>query len=112
MLEKSPVTICVNPLKNEREIIFEKLRKRKILCAKTKFSNLGIRILDNELNIYNNELYKNGNFEITDEGIQAIAMKINPQKGDLILDFLGRNMEKSVVLGFLMKVCFFNKKKF
>jgi len=83
--EMAPTTIRSNPLKIDREVLFE-LLKKKYDVTKCKKSQFGI-IFNKKINFFFADEFKKGFFEIQDEASQLVANLINPKPKDHILDY-------------------------
>ncbi|NGX57020.1 MAG: Ribosomal RNA small subunit methyltransferase B [Candidatus Anoxychlamydiales bacterium] len=82
---KAPTTIRVNLLKTTRDKLFD-VFKKNYKVKKCKFSNFGI-IFEEKINFFALKEFKDGLFEIQDEGSQIISDLINLKKDDLVLDY-------------------------
>ena len=83
--EAAPTTIRINPLKISREELFEKWSK-EFSIALTSYSMLGIHF-QKKINFSALPDFKNGLFEVQDEGSQLIATLIDAKPGNLVLDY-------------------------
>ena len=82
---KAPLTLRVNEGKITREELFQKWDK-KFSISRTRHSELGI-YFNEKINFYNLEEFKNGLFEVQDEGSQLIAALVAAKPKDQILDY-------------------------
>ncbi len=82
---KAPVTIRVNPLKTNRTSLID-LWKDKFEIHPTKHSDLGITF-DQKINFFELKEFKDGFFEIQDEGSQVVASYVKAKPGDHVLDY-------------------------
>ncbi|EKE20958.1 MAG: hypothetical protein ACD_7C00415G0003, partial [uncultured bacterium] len=83
--ETAPTTIRCNLLKTTCDKLFEKL-KQKYDVERCKKSPAGI-IFKKKINFFDAEEFKQGLFEIQDEGSQIAANLINPKPKDHVLDY-------------------------
>lgn len=83
--KQAPITIRVNTLKTSAENIQSKFRNIDII---TTFSELVPNALRLTQRVQFSELndFKNGFFEIQDEGSQLISLFLNPEQDDKVLD--------------------------
>ncbi len=82
---QAPTTIRANLLKTTREILLEKWQK-SYGVAPTAHSPWGITFLKKE-NFFGMPEFKQGLFEVQDEGSQLLAMLVDAQPKQQILDF-------------------------
>lgn len=92
----APTTIRVNPLKTDRDSLFTKWKGLYdvSLCAE---SPLGI-IFKKRENFFGMPEFKEGLFEVQDEGSQLISFLVQAKPGDQVLDFCSGSGGKT--LGF------------
>jgi len=82
---KAPTTIRVNVLKTNRHSLFLKWQEKfQVSLAKT--SVWGIHFED-KIHFPTMEEFKEGLFEVQDEGSQLISNLVEPKPGDQVLDF-------------------------
>lgn len=98
---QAPVTIRINPIKTTREAFLA------LLGSTYKFqpclhSSLGIHILQ-KISIQSIALFKEGYFEIQDEGSQLMADLIKSNPGDMVLDYCAGAGGKALAFGARMK---------
>ncbi len=97
----APTTIRINPLKTTREELFEKWKKSfdVSLCPT---SPLGIRF-HKKINFFILPEFKQGLFEIQDEGSQLVAALVDARPGDQVLDFCAGAGGKSLAFAHKMQ---------
>ncbi len=83
--EQAPVTLRVNTLKISREELFQKW-KDQYSISYCPTSDVGL-VFQHKLNFFAMEEFKNGLFEIQDEGSQRVAALVGAKPGDHILDY-------------------------
>lgn len=83
--ETAPTAVRCNLIKTTPGILFEKL-KQKYDVEKCEKSPYGI-IFNKKINFLDTEEFKQGLFEIQDEGSQLAAGLINPNPKDHVLDY-------------------------
>lgn len=84
--EQAPTTLRANPLKISRDELIILLEKQGLNVKKTSHSSLGI-ICEKRENFYTFEEFKEGFFEVQDEGSQLISFLVSPTEEDQVLDF-------------------------
>jgi len=80
----APTTVRVNPLKTTRDELMAKLGNYTL--AKTQLSPWGIQF-EEKVNFNQLPEFKQGLFEVQDEGSQLLADLIDAKPGDRVLDF-------------------------
>lgn len=75
--ERAPLTGRVNTLKTTREALMERLRTEGVVCRETPLSPLGV-FLETRINAYSLPAFRDGLFEIQDEGSQLLGMLVDP----------------------------------
>lgn len=97
--------IHVNPLKVERDNYWAKLKKReKIDAKKCENSPFGILFPPLDTNIQEMRDFKEGMFEICDEGPQLLGMRVKVEPGQKVLDLTGTAGSRALTYGPYMKV--------
>lgn len=81
----APTTVRVNPLKTSRSALMEKL-ENNFKLSKTTTSDLGINF-EAKVNFNELEEFKQGLFEVQDEGSQLVANLVDAKPGNHVLDF-------------------------
>ena len=94
--EQAPVVIRVNTLKISREALYARW-KDTYGVKLTPLSTEGL-IFPKKINFFTLPEFKEGFFEIQDEGSQVISQKISVHPKDLILDFCAGAGGKSLAL--------------
>lgn len=83
--ERAPATIRVNALKTSRETLFERWKgTHDISPCQSSFNGI---IFNKTLNFFTLPEFKEGFFEVQDEGSQLLAQLIQPEPGELVLDY-------------------------
>jgi len=83
--QSAPITIRVNSLKISRDNLFEKW-KGVFPVEKCKLSNEGITF-SKRSNLFQLPEFKQGFFEMQDEGSQLVGLSMDVKPGDHVLDF-------------------------
>lgn len=100
--KKPPLIIRVNTLKIDRESLIKKLMEYDIETVKTKYSNVGLRVL-NPKNITGLKEFKNGLFTIQDESSQLVVHIMNPKSESEVLDVCSAPGGKSTHMAQIME---------
>lgn len=86
MNEQAPTDLRVNTLKTNREKLLKELQAEGFSCSPTSFSPIGIR-LSKRAPIFTSKLFKEGHFEVQDEGSQAVALLVDTKPNHRVIDF-------------------------
>ncbi len=97
-----PLTLRVNTLKATREACLAELQKRGFECAPTALSPMGIQ-LAKRANLFSLDLFREGWFEVQDEGSQLISLLLDPKPNWRIADVCAGGGGKTLHLAGLMK---------
>lgn len=92
--EEAPTTIRVNLLKTTREALLAKW-KSLYEVSPTLYSSEGINFRK-KINFFTLEEFKQGLFEVQDEGSQLLASLVACQPGDQVLDYCGGSGGKTL----------------
>jgi 16S rRNA (cytosine967-C5)-methyltransferase len=99
--ENAPLTIRVNPIKTSREKLLESLRK-SYPASPCKRSPLGIQF-EKRFPLFSLAEFKEGLFEVQDEGSQLIASLVKPTPTDWVLDYCSGSGGKTLGFAHLME---------
>ncbi|MDR3624030.1 MAG: RsmB/NOP family class I SAM-dependent RNA methyltransferase [Chlamydiales bacterium] len=97
---RAPTTVRINPLKTTRDKLLQSWQETHNLSP-CKVSSLGITFHE-KVHFFSMPEFKNGLFEMQDEGSQLIAEMIQAKPGDLVLDYCAGSGGKT--LGFAHKL--------
>ncbi len=86
MGEQAPTDLRVNTLKTHREKLIGQLRSEGFDCSPAPLSPIGIRLAKRGP-IFTSKFFKEGHFEVQDEGSQAIALLADARPGQRVIDF-------------------------
>lgn len=100
--KRPPFVIRVNTLKIAVKTLLEKFHKQGFEVALTERSASGI-LFKERANLFDTEEFREGLFEVQDEGSQILCEKVNPQPGELIWDVCAGGGGKSLALAALMQ---------
>lgn len=81
----APITLRVNPIKTTQTDLLKNLEPQ-VTCKRGEFSPLAI-ITSHRLNFFGMDLFKNGHFEMQDEGSQLVAFQIEAKPREQVLDY-------------------------
>ncbi len=102
MEEQAPVDLRANTLRLPRERVLEEIKKAGWEAEPTQLSQLGIRLKKRQA-IFASDLFKNGLFEMQDEGSQAVAELVDAQPGMKVIDFCAGAGGKTLALAASMQ---------
>lgn len=97
-----PLTLRVNTLKAARETCLAELQQRGYDCAPTTFSPMGLQ-LAKRTNLFALDLFREGWFEVQDEGSQLISLLLDPKPNWRVADVCAGGGGKTLHLAGLMK---------
>jgi 16S rRNA (cytosine967-C5)-methyltransferase len=98
--QKAPVDLRVNTLKIDLQSLKKVLEGEGIQTQ--AFSDIGLSLLERK-NIFVSASYKKGFFEVQDRSSQAVALAVDPQPGERILDACAGAGGKSLHMAMRMK---------
>ncbi|MCX9011898.1 MAG: 16S rRNA (cytosine(967)-C(5))-methyltransferase RsmB [Candidatus Methanoperedens sp.] len=97
-----PLTIRTNILRTERGQLQKLLNDEDYSSKQTVFSPFGL-VVDRREGIFRTEAFRNGLFEVQDEGSQLITLLAGTKPGERVIDACAGNGGKSLFLSGLMK---------
>jgi 16S rRNA (cytosine967-C5)-methyltransferase len=97
-----PLIIRANPLKTKRESLQKSLDHEGYTSSPAVFSPFGL-VVDKKEGIFKTEAFKEGTFEVQDEGSQLIPLLTGTKPGEFVVDACAGNGGKSLFLSGLMK---------
>lgn len=97
-----PVTLRVNLLRTTRESLAERLRAEGITTRLGEWSPLALHVEGPRPNIYGLASYREGLFEVQDEGSQLLGLLVEAQAGEAVLDLCAGAGGKTLLLGAAM----------
>ncbi len=100
--EQAPLTLRVNTLKTTVEKCQEELKKHGIDSTRTPFSQVGLH-LGKRLNVFSLPVFKDGWFEVQDEGSQLLPIYLDPKPNAKVLDVCAGAGGKTLEFAALMK---------
>jgi 16S rRNA (cytosine967-C5)-methyltransferase len=97
----APTTLLVNSLKTSVKECQEKLLREGIETKRSKFSPFGL-VLFKRVNVPSLQSFKEGWFEVQDEGSQIISLLVDPQPNEFVIDACAGGGGKTLALAALM----------
>ncbi len=82
----APLDLRVNTLKGTREEVAARLTAEGIACEPTPFSPVGLRLREHAA-LARMSAFKEGLFEVQDEGSQLLSLLLEPRRHEMIVDF-------------------------
>jgi 16S rRNA (cytosine967-C5)-methyltransferase len=84
--EQAPTDLRVNILKTTREQLHEDLKAEGFENTPTALSSIGLR-LAKRMPIFTSKYFKDGHFEVQDEGSQLVSLLVDAKPGQKVIDF-------------------------
>jgi 16S rRNA (cytosine967-C5)-methyltransferase len=100
--EPAPLTIRVNTLKTTVEKCQERLLKEGLSPERTTYSPFGLH-LKKRMNVFQLQSFRDGWFEVQDEGSQILSLLVDPKPSSKVVDACAGGGGKSLSLSALMK---------
>jgi 16S rRNA (cytosine967-C5)-methyltransferase len=97
----APVDLRANTLKAKREEVQAALDREGFACDLTPYSPAGLRLRERG-SVFRTEAFKEGLFEVQDEGSQLLSLLLEPRRGEMVVDFCAGAGGKTLHLGALM----------
>lgn len=102
MSEQAPTDLRVNTLKTNREKLLGQLQAEGFDCSPTPLSPVGIR-LTRRAPIFTSRFFKEGHFEVQDEGSQAVALLVDAKPSHRVIDFCAGAGGKTLAIAATME---------
>jgi 16S rRNA (cytosine967-C5)-methyltransferase len=104
LLKPASLDCRINPLKEKRETLLEELNALggRFTAVPTPYSELGFRLVTKPA-LQNLQSFKDGKFEVQDEGSQLLSMLLAPKRGEMVVDFCAGAGGKTLAMGAMMK---------
>lgn len=100
--QPAPTTIRINPLKTTREELLKKFLAQGFQVKACKFSSFGINF-EKKISLFSLPEFKEGLFEVQDEGSQLLADLMKVKAHDLVLDWCAGSGGKSLAFAHKME---------
>jgi len=102
LLQPAPLDLRVNTLKAKREEVQEALRSAGIEAVATPYGPWGLRI-EGRPAINTLPAFRDGLFEVQDEGSQLLSALLDARRGEMVVDFCAGAGGKTLALGAAMR---------
>lgn len=99
--QTAPTTLRINPLKTTREAMLERWKKDHDVSA-CPYAEYGV-IFHKKINFFGTEEFKQGLFEVQDEGSQLLADLVKAEPGQLVLDYCAGSGGKTLAFAHRMQ---------
>ena len=100
--KRAPLTIRANVLARERDAVAETLEKEGMSIEVGSHGPWSLHV-SSRGNVFSSPSFKNGLFEVQDEGSQLIAELVAPPPGGLIVDYCAGAGGKTLAIAALLK---------
>jgi 16S rRNA (cytosine967-C5)-methyltransferase len=100
--EEPPLCLRVNSFKTSREDLRERLRTEGVLAKPSKLSPWAL-VARRDRDVFDVASFREGLFEVQDEGSQIVSLLLGPRPGSRVLDACAGAGGKTLHLGALMK---------
>jgi 16S rRNA (cytosine967-C5)-methyltransferase len=98
----APLDLRANPIKASRDELLRALAEGGITGDETPFAPFGIRIAGKPA-LSKVDAFKQGWFEVQDEGSQLLCSLVAPRRGEMVVDFCAGAGGKTLALGAMMR---------
>jgi 16S rRNA (cytosine967-C5)-methyltransferase len=102
LLEPAPLDLRVNSWKARREDVLSELLQAGFDVAPTPFSPWGLRVQGRPA-LQDTPAFRDGRFEVQDEGSQLLAALLDAKRGEMVVDFCAGAGGKTLALGAAMR---------
>lgn len=86
MNSRAPADVRTNTLKTTQAHLQQMLQEQNMACTPTPFAPFGLRITGRN-NLFGTQAFKDGLFEVQDEGSQLLVALCNVQPGHTVVDY-------------------------
>lgn len=101
LAKSAPLDLRVNTVKAKRDDVLARLRQDNVSVEPTPYSPYGLRVQGKPA-VNRHPLFKEGAFEVQDEGSQMLGILLAPRRGEMVADFCAGAGGKTLLLGMLM----------
>ncbi|WP_322053680.1 RsmB/NOP family class I SAM-dependent RNA methyltransferase [Paraburkholderia bannensis] len=98
----APLDLRANPIKASREELLRALSQAGIEGGETPFAPFGVRVTGKPA-LSKLDSFKDGWFEVQDEGSQLLCTLLAPRRGEMVVDFCAGAGGKTLALGAMMR---------
>lgn len=102
MSRRAPLTLRANALRTTREGLLSRLRDEGIEGKPTRFSPWGV-VTDGKVNVFQLRSFRDGLFEVQDEGSQLLSLLLAPRPGWKVVDACAGSGGKTLALAAMME---------
>ena len=102
MNQRAPLTVRANTLRGTREALQQRLQGEGVSSTPTPYSPWGL-VLDGHANAFALAAFRDGLFEIQDEGSQLIALAVGARPGHKVVDACAGAGGKTLALAMEMR---------
>lgn len=102
MNERAPLTLRANRLRTDRQGLLRALQDEGVPARPTPFSPEGVTV-EGRQNLFQLRAFRQGLFEIQDEGSQLLAQLVDPHPGWLVVDACAGAGGKTLALAATMR---------
>ncbi len=102
MNERPPLVLRANPIRISRDELVARLRAKGHEAEPGLLSPWSVRVRE-RFNVFEIPEFKEGLFEVQDEGSQLVALSVNPQPGEVIWDTCAGGGGKTLLVAALMR---------
>jgi 16S rRNA (cytosine967-C5)-methyltransferase len=102
LLQPAPLDLRVNTLKAKRDAVLQALAAAGITATPTPYSAWGLRI-EGRPAVNATPAFRDGLFEVQDEGSQLLAALVDAKRGEMVVDFCAGAGGKTLALGAAMR---------
>lgn len=99
--QRADLTVRVNALKTDRETLRRLLKDQNILAVNTVHSLWGLKLPERAA-LTDSKAFREGRFEIQDEGSQMIVLTLDPRPGETVWDACAGGGGKTIFAAALM----------
>jgi 16S rRNA (cytosine967-C5)-methyltransferase len=99
---QAPTDLRVNTLKTTRDELMQRLREEGFETTPTPTSPIGLR-LAKRAPIFTSKCFKEGHFEMQDEGSQIVSLLVDAEPGQRVIDFCAGAGGKTLAIAAMMK---------
>lgn len=106
MNEPGPITLRASSRMGDRDDLADRLEQEGIRTAKTALSPWGLVVNDEggrKPNLWGSRAFREGRFEVQDEGSQLIALACEAAPGETVLDLCAGRGGKTLALATMMR---------
>jgi len=100
--QAATLDLRVNTLKSDRNTVYGLLTEDGATLEQTPYSPLGLRSRE-RASLFRSEAFSKGLFEVQDEGSQLIALLVEAEKREMVMDFCAGGGGKTLALGAAMQ---------